>query len=148
MLKASAILDTLWMAVRQGNICPATNPPGWNLPHMVDVTAGRERAQRLGARTCPAGGSGDSRNFAGAPRSRNLPGLWTGDEITAKAVADYFSGSTVVQVERDGYQEPMQIPKAAQSVVDKAISAAVESGILWLLSGPASILANQYRQAY
>jgi len=71
-----------------------------------------------------------------------LPGLWTDEEITAKSVADYFSGSNVVQVERDGYQETMQIPKASQAVVDKAVSAAVEGGILWLLSGPASILGE------
>jgi hypothetical protein len=71
-----------------------------------------------------------------------LQGLWTSDEITAKAVADHFNGSTVVQIERDGYKEPMQIPKAAQPVVDKAIGAAVESGVLWLLSGPASILGE------
>lgn len=73
---------------------------------------------------------------------QNVPRLWTSDEITAKTVADYFSGSTVVQVEREGYQEPMQIPKAEQSVVDKAISAAVEAGLLWLLSGPASVLGE------
>jgi hypothetical protein len=71
-----------------------------------------------------------------------LPELWSGDEITAKAVADYFSGSTVVQIERDGYKEPLQIPKATQSVVDAAIGSAVETGILWLLSGPASILGE------
>jgi hypothetical protein len=57
-------------------------------------------------------------------------------------VADYFNGGTVVQVERQGYQEPMPIPKAVQAVVEKAISAAVEGGSLWLLSGPASILAE------
>jgi hypothetical protein len=36
----------------------------------------------------------------------------------------------------------MQIPKAEQPVVDKAIGSAVESGMLWLLSGPASIFAE------
>ena len=48
----------------------------------------------------------------------------------------------MVQVERQGYQEPMPIPKAGQAAVEKAISAAVEGGNLWLLSGPASILAE------
>jgi len=59
-----------------------------------------------------------------------------------QAVADYFNGSTVVQVERQGYKEPMPIPKAGYAVVEKAISPAVEGGSLWLLSGPASILGE------
>lgn len=56
-----------------------------------------------------------------------LPKLWTGDlpaappacagtadrgsaqagEITVKAVFDYFNGKTIVQMDRDGYQEPL-----------------------------------------
>ena len=40
---------------------------------------------------------------------KKLPGLWSGDEITVKAACDYFGGATVVQVDRNGYQEPMQI---------------------------------------
>ncbi|MEK6718462.1 MAG: hypothetical protein AABZ16_13320, partial [candidate division NC10 bacterium] len=71
-----------------------------------------------------------------------LPGLWAVAEITVQAVADYFNGSTVGQIERQGCQEPMPIPKAGYAVVEKAISAAVEGGSLWLLSGPASILAE------
>ena len=63
-------------------------------------------------------------------------------EITAKNIADYFSGATVFQVEREGYQEAMQIPKVKQEAVDKAIIAAVENGVLWLLCGPASILGE------
>jgi hypothetical protein len=36
----------------------------------------------------------------------------------------------------------MPIPKAGYAVVEKAVSSAVEGGSLWLLSGPASILAE------
>lgn len=71
-----------------------------------------------------------------------LPGLWSGDEITVKTVVDYFQGSTIVQVDLDGYQEPMHIPKAAQAVVEKAIGLAVERGTVWLLSDPASIFVE------
>ena len=71
-----------------------------------------------------------------------LPNLWPGEEITVKAVTDYFCGKTVVQVDRGGYKEPMQIPKASQDVVEKAIGTCVEAGSLWLLSGPASILGE------
>jgi len=70
---------------------------------------------------------------------QKLPGLWQADEITMKVVADYFSGLSVVKVDRGGYQEPMRIPKVGQPALEKVITAAVEAGILWMLSGPASI---------
>jgi hypothetical protein len=70
------------------------------------------------------------------------PGLWISEEITVEAVGVYFSGSTIVQVEREGYQEPMQIPKADATVVERSILAGIENGTLWLVSGPASILGE------
>ena len=74
-----------------------------------------------------------------APKA--LPSLWVGDEITAQTVLDYFSGKTI-QVDRGGYQEPMPIPKASAEVVNAAIGEAVAAGKVWLLSGPASLLAE------
>ena len=71
-----------------------------------------------------------------------LPGLWTSEEITVKAVSDYFSGENIAQIDRDGYLESLPVPKAGEEVVEKAVASAVESGILWLLSGPASILGE------
>lgn len=75
-------------------------------------------------------------------RHTALPGLWTGDQITVADVAAYFSGTKVVQVQRDGYEEPVQIPKAAREAIEKAVSEAVESGIVWLTAGPASLLSE------
>lgn len=49
---------------------------------------------------------------------RKLPGLWTSDEITVQNIVDYFNGQNIVQVEREGYQEPQQ-------VVENSISAPV-----------------------
>jgi hypothetical protein len=73
---------------------------------------------------------------------RNLPELWRGDEIAVQAILDYFNGKTVVQIQRDGYTEPICIPKASAEVVTKAITTAIEIGALWLISGPASVLAE------
>ena len=67
-------------------------------------------------------------DFVGA-----LPDLWAGDEITADSVAAYFDGNKVVQVQREGFTEPMEIPKAPRNVVEAAVAAAVENGRLWLL---------------
>lgn len=72
----------------------------------------------------------------------SLPCLWTSDEISVQAVSDYFSGDNVVQIDRDGYLESLPVPKAGEGVVEKAVTSAVESGVLWLRSGPASILGE------
>lgn len=142
MLKASAILETLAGGCEKGTfVLRLTRPDGTSRTWWMsrpDENALNDSALEL---VLPEGAEIVEISPA-LLVPQNLPRLWTSDEITAKAVADYFSGSTVVQVEREGYQEPMQIPKAAQSVVDKAINAGVEAGLLWLLSGPASILGE------
>jgi hypothetical protein len=72
-----------------------------------------------------------------------LPGLWKQSAITVKDVVDYFSGGKVIQVPRDGYEEPVVIPKVERSVVEQAIQSAVKEGRLWLTIGPASIFAEE-----
>jgi hypothetical protein len=71
-----------------------------------------------------------------------LPELWHGDELMLKELYDYFAGR-VVQVQREGYEEPVTIPKAERSVVDAAIQAAVKERRLWLISGSGSFLAEE-----
>ena len=71
-----------------------------------------------------------------------LPELWKSDTIAVQGIADYFNGSNVVQVQRDGFTEPLPIPKASEEVIKAAVTQAVESGALWLTNGPASVLAE------
>lgn len=71
-----------------------------------------------------------------------LPELWKGDTISVQGIADYLNGSNVVQVQRDGFTEPLPIPKASDEVIQAAVTQAVESGALWLTNGPASVLAE------
>jgi hypothetical protein len=71
-----------------------------------------------------------------------LPDLWAGEQITAQAVLDYFSGTTIVQVDKGAFQTPVPVPKASAEVVNAAIGDAVAAGKVWLLSGPASLLAE------
>jgi hypothetical protein len=142
MLKASAILDTLAGGCEKGTFVLRLSRPDntfrtWWMTR-PDDNALNDSALEL---VLPEGAELSEVSPA-LLAPGELPGLWTIEEITAQSVADYFRGSNVVQVQRDGYQEPMQIPKASQAVVDKAVSAAVEGGILWMLSGPASILAE------
>ncbi len=72
-----------------------------------------------------------------------LPGLWEGSELTYQKLIDYFSGGRVVTVSGDGYEEPMAIPKADKSILDKTVNDAVIAGKIWLTSGPASILGEE-----
>jgi len=71
-----------------------------------------------------------------------LPGLWSSDVIAVQNVVDYFGGGHVVQVQRHGYMEPMAIPKASAEAVQTAVAQAVEQGVIWLTSGPASLLGE------
>jgi hypothetical protein len=45
----------------------------------------------------------------------------------------------VVQVARQGYEEPVSIPRAASGVIETAVVAAVEAGTLCLLAGGVSL---------
>ncbi len=71
-----------------------------------------------------------------------LPGLWESSEISLQDLYAYFVGGKVVNIPKEGYEEPVTIPKAEKEVVDAAVHLAVRSGKLWLTSGPASILAE------
>lgn len=142
MLKAQAILDTLAEGCAQGSfVLRLTRPDGsfrtwWRT--RPDETAMSDPALEL---VLPA-----AAELAEVPYQLFLPGklpeLWKGDEITVEGVLGYFNGNTVVQGQRDGYTEPVAIPKAGADAVNKAIAAGVEAGELWLTSGPASVLAE------
>ncbi|NMA45089.1 MAG: ATP-binding protein, partial [Lentisphaerae bacterium] len=71
-----------------------------------------------------------------------LPKLWSGESITVQSVMDYFKGGNVVQIQRNGYLEPLAIPKADPTLVNDAVTKAVAAGNLWLTNGPASILGE------
>ena len=71
-----------------------------------------------------------------------LPELWINDEISTQDVLDYFNGKKVVQVNRGSFSEPVPVPTAPDEVINEAIGEAVAAGKIWLLSGPASLLAE------
>ena len=73
-------------------------------------------------------------------RHQRLPGLWSAAEISVQHLYDYFAGGHTVILPREGYEETLMIPKCESTNVDAAVSQAVEQGLLWLTSGPASIL--------
>lgn len=69
-----------------------------------------------------------------------LPGLWdTKAELPLSEFKAHFAGGKVVQVDRGGYFEGQQVPKASVDVVSAAVEKAVADGDLWLVSGPTSL---------
>jgi len=72
-----------------------------------------------------------------------LPELWDGSELLLRDLYRYFSGR-VVTFTREGYEyeEEIVIPSANRDVVDAAIQTAVKEKRLWLISGRASLLAE------
>jgi hypothetical protein len=72
-----------------------------------------------------------------------LPGVWSTPEITLRILREYFAGGHVASIPRGGYEERLTVPKAQREIVDSAVRAAVQAGILWLTSGPASILGEE-----
>lgn len=73
----------------------------------------------------------------------DLPGLWKRSELSVQGVYDYFSGQTVVQIQKEGYEEPFIVPKAEIVVADDAIGEAVKKGLLWLVFETASIFGEE-----
>ena len=71
-----------------------------------------------------------------------LPGLWTSEEISVDDIHDYFSGERTVTVPREGYDDTYFVPGCDPSQVDEAIEDAVAQGLLWMTTGPASILGE------
>ena len=142
MLKAQAILDTLTEGCLQGSFVLCLRRPNGSLRTWwrtrPDETAMNDPALEL---VLPGAAELAELSYQ-LLLPGNLPELWKGDEITVQAVLDYFNGKTVVQVQHEGYMEPVSIPKTGAEVINKAVTVAVEDGAVWLVSGPASVLAE------
>ena len=85
-----------------------------------------------------------------------LPGLWQaaasrepGGEaavfgadsacLTMARLAEYFAGGYEAASDADAGEEPSIIPKASGAALRNAVSGAVQLGLIWLVSGPASV---------
>lgn len=72
-----------------------------------------------------------------------IPELWSDKDITVKRILDFFGGSTTISIDRDGYKETLQVPKIAKEPLETSICEAVEAGLIWIVSGPASFLGEK-----
>lgn len=142
MIKASAILSTLAEGCTKGIfVLRLVRPDGtsrtWWMNNPDDVALNDPALELVLPNAAELGEIPPSLLTPNA-----LPGLWKADAITFKDVTKYFNGKNILKVDRNGYEESLHVPKAGADVVEKAVSSAVEGGALWLISGPASILAE------
>ena len=140
MLNASAIVDTLVDGCVAGDFVLRLKRPDqtvrtwWRSRPDEDALKDTDLEVVLSA-------SADLAEIAGALlRKGASPGLWeTKTELPFSEFKGYFAGGKVVQVDRGGYNEGQQVPKASVVVVSAAVEKAVADGDLWLVSGPTSL---------
>lgn len=72
-----------------------------------------------------------------------LPELWHSGETSYGKLLSYFDGTTTITVARGDYSETIHVPKAGGAVLEMAVANAVDKGLVWLVSGPTSLLAEK-----
>ncbi len=69
-----------------------------------------------------------------------LEGLAYADGLKVGELVSYFDGKVLtIEHEEDGWTEQKAVPRCPEPKVLEAVTAAVRSGSVWLLSGPASV---------
>jgi hypothetical protein len=143
MLSRQAIVDTLVDGCRSGTFVLATRYPDQSLRTFwreeVDDVALKDPTLEV---VLPEAAE-LSRIEPTLLRPGQLPELWRTESIDVQAVLDYFADGRVVDVPRDGYVEPIAVPRAPQEIVETAIGEAVREERLWLTLEGASILGEE-----
>ena len=139
LLRPGVVLDTVFVGVREGILVARQPRPDrtartfWREevdadavrdPELEVVLPGRAELTRLDPALLLPGA---------------LPELWDGDSIRLGELLRYFAGGQTVTVKREGFDEVLPVPRCAPEVVRAAAAASVESGGLWLVSGPTSL---------
>ena len=138
MLRRKEILDTIDRGVRDGMFVASLTRPDrsvrtwWRTP--LDEASRSEPALEL---FLPEGATlADLEPAVLLPNV--LPELWASETITVGDAIAYFANSHIVNVQREGYEEPLGIPACPREAVEAAAREAVQQGMLWLVNGPAS----------
>jgi len=142
MLKAKAVLDTLVEGCVQGYFVLRLQRPDksvrtWWMSRPDDIALDDPALELW---LSEAAELHELQHDLLAPH--RLPSMWTANEIRFKDVMRYFSGTRTIKVKKNGYTESIHVPKAKSEVVERALFQAIEKGLVWLLSGPASILGE------
>jgi hypothetical protein len=139
MLRAREILETLRQGAREGwFVLRAVRPDHTAQTYWRQEVPEAVLAQpNLEVVLCEAAELAELPPALLAPQV--LPGLWAAGRFTFRELGDYFAGGRVVKVPREGYEEPVMIPRAPRAVLEAAVTAAVREGLVSLLAGAASL---------
>ena len=139
LLRPKIVLDTVLQGVERGLfVARAARPDGsartwWREP--VDAEA---RDDPLLEVVLPARAA-LNRLAPGLLAPGGLPELWEGGEVTLRVLRAYFAGGRTVAVPREGWDETHAVPRCPEPALLEAVHEAVEQGVVWLTSGPASV---------
>ncbi len=142
MLRRKEILDTVVQGVRSGIWVAQVRRPDHTLRTFWRSDIDESTLKEPGLEVLLPAAATLNGFEPGLLSFQKLPGLWQAKEISVRDVYDYFSGGRTVRLPREGYEETLIIPKCEPANVEIAISQAIEKGMLWLTSGPASILGE------
>lgn len=73
------------------------------------------------------------------PGSGALPQLWSGESLSLSDLLAYFGGGKAVVVPKEGFEEPLAVPRCDPEIVRLTVASAVEQGVVWLVYGPTSL---------
>lgn len=68
--------------------------------------------------------------------------LWDKELVTLADLSAYFSGKHFVAVDKGGYTENLLIPAATPQAITEGVTGAVKGGLVWLINGTVSVLAE------
>jgi len=142
MLNRKAILDTLLLGCRQGEFVLRVTRPDRSVRTFWRQEPDDAALKDPGLEVVLPEAAEISELPSDLLKPGHLPGLWEADRIGIAELCGYFAGGKVVKLRKDGYDEPVTIPKASREAIYTAVEQAVEQGKLWLSSGQASILAE------
>ncbi len=142
MLRRKEILDTVVQGVGQGTWVAQVLRPDRTARTFWRTAVDEPALDDPGLEVLLPAGTALSELAPDLLGYQKLPGLWPATEIKVQDVYDYFAGGHSVSLPREGYEETLVIPECEPVRVEEAVAQAVEQGLVWLTSGPASILGE------
>ena len=140
MLRNQEILDTLALGAGQGSFVLRLRRPDGSVRTFWMQQPSEAEMKDPGLELVLPEAAELTDLAPGLLRHNVLPGLWKPDKpLVFKGLCEYFGGSTVVKVDKGGYEEPQPIPKMEPGLLEAATNQAVETGLVWLAAGQASI---------
>ena len=129
--------------VRAGGVRLAPDPAGRHVPHVVAVAARRNRPKGPGpgAGASRGGRTGRYRARTSSRRS-NSPNCGRATRSPSRRLSITSRAARWCKSTAADTPSRSRFPKACPAVVEKAVAAAVEAGVVWLRFGPASLLAE------